>query len=91
MSMTLYGLKSFYHHRWSRVLTVISSTGNSNIVSHIKTGDGIALVHTSDGLARYLEQKKGALDEFINNNAIEVLDSARWTAQKAQIENSSHD
>ena len=83
--MTLYGRKGFYHHRWARVLTVMSPAGTNKVLTAIDHGDGLELKHDAGALPQYIELERGALDRLTQRYHIEVLAPDAWTRQKTEL------
>ncbi len=83
--MTLYGLRGFYHHGWSKVLTVMSPAGASAALRHVQIDDGLSLKWGHGQLSRYVEQRERAIERLVEQYGITVLTKPEWDAKKAEL------
>ena len=83
--MELYGFYTFTHHGWAPVLRVMSPEGATAVAAHIEAGDYIVAETGPGQLAKYSEQRGGALKAMIERYGIQVLDRPAWESKKAEL------
>ncbi len=85
----IYGIKSFNHHGWSKLVTVMGPAGDdavrAAIAVHEEALAHIKVVITANGLTQYHGKREGALERLIEDAGIIMLTRDQWNAKKAAL------
>ena len=71
-------------HGWQYVLTVIGGEGTASVAA-LALVPGLLLHVESDELARFIEQRDGAIDEFMERHGVVTLEFDAWVQKKREL------